>query len=229
MTKRPPQAAFFMAQFFQIPRKKRVVKRFSPFLLVLLVSCGDNVKFTQLQKDLDKLLKPASNDTVLYRQNLPDALERKEVKHLKRMNSGEMASLPTNLPLRQELVAYAMRYKGTPYLFASSDPQKGFDCSGFINFVFNNYNFDVPRSSKDFEFFGRTVSINEAREGDLVLFTGTDKNDPTIGHIGILINREGMKSEFIHSSSGRANGVTVSSLEQPGYTKRFVKVISVID
>lgn len=193
------------------------------------MSCSDDVKFTQLQKDIDQLLKPSDSDTVLYRQNLPPAAERNKVKKLKKMNSGEMVSVPTNLPLRRELVNYALQYRGTPYLFASSDPQQGFDCSGYINYVFNNYNFDVPRSSKDFEFFGRTVTINEAREGDLVLFTGTDENDPTIGHMGILINSKGMQSDFVHSSSGRANGVTVSSLKQPGYAKRFVKVISVID
>lgn len=205
------------------------MKAFLLFSTLLLVSCGDNLKFTQLEKDIDALFQKNKSDTVLYPANLPDARLRQNSNAGKILNSGRQATLPPNAKLRTELVHFAQQYTGTPYLFASSDPRQGFDCSGYINFVFNHFNFDVPRSSKDFEFFGRTVNIADAKEGDLVLFTGTDEHDPAIGHIGILIDSKGMQSDFVHSSSGKANGVTISSLRQQGYAKRFVKVISVID
>ncbi|MBL7749710.1 MAG: C40 family peptidase, partial [Chitinophagaceae bacterium] len=48
------------------------------------------------------------------------------------------------------LVAFAKTLIGIPYLYASTDPIKGFDCSGFITYVFNHFNIAVPRSSVDF-------------------------------------------------------------------------------
>ena len=123
------------------------------------------------------------------------------------------------------------QYIGTRYSFACATPEDGFDCSGFLYYVFSHFGYNVPRSSREYEFFGREISINEARRGDLVLFTPTE-NDTTgerIGHIGILINENGMNSDFSHSSSGKANGVTVSSLGSEHYTKRFVKVIDIMN
>ncbi len=49
-----------------------------------------------------------------------------------------------------ELVKYAETLIGIPYLYGSTDPQKGFDCSGFITYVFNYFNISVPRSSIEF-------------------------------------------------------------------------------
>lgn len=132
---------------------------------------------------------------------------------------------------RNDLVNFAQQYIGTPYKFACSTPEDGFDCSGFLFYVFNKFGYDVPRSSAEYEFFGREIPVGQARKGDLVLFTPTenDTSGARIGHIGILINEKGMNSDFIHSSSGKANGVTISSLGSDHYTQRFVKVINIID
>jgi cell wall-associated NlpC family hydrolase len=131
--------------------------------------------------------------------------------------------------VREQVVGFARRYMGTPYRYGSMDPQVGFDCSGFINFVFNHYQYNVPRSSKDFFHFGRQVEISKMQNGDLVIFTGTEPNSQEVGHIGIVLAARGMNSQFIHSSSGKANGVTISSLSEPHYARRLVKAISVID
>ncbi|MEO6638997.1 MAG: NlpC/P60 family protein, partial [Ginsengibacter sp.] len=61
--------------------------------------------------------------------------------------------------LPDSLVAYAETLLGTPYKYASTDPSVGFDCSGFITYVFNHYNISVPRSSKDFENTGTEIPI----------------------------------------------------------------------
>ena len=124
-----------------------------------------------------------------------------------------------------ELVSFAKTLIGTPYQYGSTDPAVGFDCSGFITYVFNHFNFKVPRSSVEFTNRGREVPVAQAQPGDLILFTGTDSASTTVGHMGIVIdNANGL--QFIHSSSGKANGVTISPLEGY-YEKRFVKVISV--
>lgn len=132
-----------------------------------------------------------------------------------------------NVPA-DSIIVFAQTLVGVPYLYASMDPLKGFDCSGFINYVFNRFGIKVPRSSRDFENFGETILLPEIKKGDLILFTGTDSTIKIIGHIGITISTEGEEIKFIHSTSGKAYGVTVSALNQY-YRNRFMKVIRLAD
>ena len=125
----------------------------------------------------------------------------------------------------QQLVSYAKTLIGTTYKYASTDPSIGFDCSGFITYVFNHFGIRVPRSSVDFTNVGKEVNSENAREGDLILFTGTVDSIRIVGHMGIVTeNTDTLR--FIHSSSGRANAVTISTLNGY-YQKRFVKTIRV--
>lgn len=126
----------------------------------------------------------------------------------------------------QSVIAFAQTLKGVPYKYASSDPKQGFDCSGFITYVFNHFNIRVPRSSIDFANVGREVPPPDARPGDLILFTGTDSTVRIVGHMGIVVSPPGSDVSFIHSSSGKAYGVTVNPLKGY-YETRFVKVVRV--
>ncbi len=124
-----------------------------------------------------------------------------------------------------ELVGFAKTLIGIPYKYASTEPSKGFDCSGFITFVFNHFGIKVPRSSLDFTNIGKEIKLEDAKEGDLILFTGTIDSIKIVGHMGIVTeNRDTLK--FIHSTSGRAYGVTISEFTNH-YENRFVKVISI--
>lgn len=124
-----------------------------------------------------------------------------------------------------EVVAFAKTQMGVPYLYGSTDPAKGFDCSGFITYVFNHFSIAVPRSSIDFTNVGKEVSAAQAKAGDLILFTGTDSTERFVGHMGIVIdNSDSLR--FIHSSSGKANGVTITPLNDY-YKGRYVKTIRI--
>ena len=125
-----------------------------------------------------------------------------------------------------QFVAHAKTLIGTPYLYGSVDPEKGLDCSGFVNCVSEHFDIDVPRSSVEFTNFGNTVETNDAQPGDLILFTGTDPNKHVVGHIGIITDNVEGEIEFIHSSSGKAKGVIISELGDH-YKTRFVKVIRI--
>ena len=125
-----------------------------------------------------------------------------------------------------DFVEYAKKLSGTPYLYGSVDPARGLDCSGFINVVSNHFGIKVPRSSVEFTNVGTAVESGEAKPGDLVLFTGTDPGKRVVGHIGIITDNTDGHLQFIHSSSGKAKGVTTSDLDGY-YQTRFVKVIRI--
>lgn len=125
----------------------------------------------------------------------------------------------------QQVVAFAKTLMGTPYLYGSTDPAKGFDCSGFITYVFNHFNIAVPRSSVEFTNVGKEVEAAQAREGDLILFTGTDSTERFVGHMGIVVeNTDTLR--FIHSTSGKQHGVTITPLNTY-YQSRYVKTVRV--
>jgi len=136
------------------------------------------------------------------------------------------AIVNTGTTSRASLLEYAKTLIGVPYLYASTDPAQGFDCSGFITHVFNHFDIAVPRSSVDFTNVGTEVTEAEAAPGDLILFTGTDSTIRIVGHMGIIENNQQGKIHFIHSSSGKANGVVITPLERY-YRGRFVKIIRV--
>ena len=193
-------------------------------VLVLASSCVWN---SDQAKGIGKLLQ-RSDSTAVYRDSseedntaqasantLPDTLVKRPLK-----------PLATSNVQPRELVSFAQTLIGTPYVYGSTDPKVGFDCSGFITYVFNHFGVSVPRSSIEFTHVGKPVSLEEAKVGDIVLFTGTDSADKFVGHMGIVTENQGGNVQFIHSTSGKAHGVTITPLETY-YKKRYVKTIRV--
>jgi cell wall-associated NlpC family hydrolase len=127
--------------------------------------------------------------------------------------------------LRDSIVNFGMKFLGTPYVAAGCG-KDGFDCSGFVYFVFQHYQIEVPRSSSGFEHFGKEILVEDVQKGDILLFLSPTRN--VIGHIGIVSNPKGKESDFIHASSGGEMKVMISSLSGKGYTQRFVKAIRVL-
>jgi len=127
----------------------------------------------------------------------------------------------------EELITFAQTLKGTPYKYACSDPKKGFDCSGFVQYVFNHFNIQVPRSSIAFTNVGKTIDLKNAMPGDLILFTGTNKKVRKVGHVGIVIQASDT-IKFIHSSSGKSWGVNETTLGSH-YKARFIKVVRLLE
>jgi cell wall-associated NlpC family hydrolase len=97
------------------------------------------------------------------------------------------------------VVGIAMRYLGVPYVWGGSTP-RGFDCSGFVAYVFAQIGVSLPHSSYAMFGMGTPVSISELQAGDLVFFTGAS-------HMGIYIGG----GQFIHSPH-TGDVVKISSL-----------------
>ncbi|MFH6999898.1 C40 family peptidase [Flavobacterium sp. FlaQc-57] len=128
---------------------------------------------------------------------------------------------------RDSIIIYSKQFLGTPYLYAGNSPKKGFDCSGFVNYVFQHFDISVPRSSREYKNLGTAKSSEDFKVGDVLVFYGY-KNKTVVGHVGIICEANGMQSKFIHASSGKAGSVTISDLNSEHYSKRFYKCVDVL-
>jgi cell wall-associated NlpC family hydrolase len=87
--------------------------------------------------------------------------------------------------LAQRVIASAKEHLGVPYLWGGTTP-KGFDCSGFLQYVFKQHGIPLPRVSKDQARAGVAVSPADARPGDLVAFDNS-RSRAGIDHIGMYL------------------------------------------
>ena len=111
-----------------------------------------------------------------------------------------------------KLIATAKKYMGTPYRFGGTTP-KGFDCSGFVQFVFRRNGFAIPRAADEQYRLGvRVKKRQELEPGDLVFFSTYEKG---ASHCGIYLGDD----QFIHVSSRR--GVRVDSLDDEYWKPRW--------
>ena len=113
----------------------------------------------------------------------------------------------------EQIVAFAEQFLGTPYVWAGSSPS-GFDCSGFVSYVFKNFGYTVNRTAASMYTNGVAVDKSELQIGDAVFFASSSES---IGHVGIYIG----DGEFIHSSSG-CGYVTISGLDEDYSSRMYV-------
>jgi cell wall-associated NlpC family hydrolase len=94
----------------------------------------------------------------------------------------------SHLAFGTRVVDYAKRFRGVRYVYGGSSPRSGFDCSGFVRYVYAH--FGVPLDHSSYAQFGRGRRVSRAslRPGDLVFFDG-------LGHVGIYIGN----GRFIHA------------------------------
>lgn len=142
---------------------------------------------------------------------------------------------PTFSKERQEFVTSiletAMNLEGVPYVYAGKSP-KGFDCSGFVSYVFKENKVALPASSSMYDNVGQKISLEKAQKGDVICFTGTDPSINRTGHVGIVIeNKANQPIKFIHATSGKAYSVAYSTLSKDGtghYAKRFRSIRRIV-
>lgn len=91
------------------------------------------------------------------------------------------------------IVEYAKTFIGTPYASGGNSP-RGFDCSGYVQYVMKNFGVDMPRTSTDQYSIGVRVSKSELMPGDLVYFKYSASSS-RLSHVGIYIG----DGNFIHS------------------------------
>lgn len=113
--------------------------------------------------------------------------------------------------LGKDIVSRAARYKGVPYVFGGTTP-KGFDCSGYVQYVFKDCKATLPRLADEQALKGVFVTQRQLRPGDLVFFT---TYLPGASHVGIYAG----SGQFWSASSSK--GVILSSLKDEYWKTRY--------
>ena len=112
----------------------------------------------------------------------------------------------------RRIISTAMEYMGVPYVFGGTSPY-GFDCSGYVQYVFAHSGISLPRTADVQYEVGTPVSTTDLVPGDLVFFTTYTYG---ASHVGIYVG----EGNFIHASSSQ--GVTISSLSHAYYSSRYI-------
>jgi peptidoglycan endopeptidase LytE len=117
-------------------------------------------------------------------------------------------ALPKVVPsITDQIVQSANGYLGVPYVWGGTTP-KGFDCSGFVQYVFAQKGIDLPRTSS--QMFSRGTAVKELKSGDLVFF-----GNGSINHVGIYLGN----GNFISATN---HGVKVETLWGGYWGGRYV-------
>jgi cell wall-associated NlpC family hydrolase len=107
----------------------------------------------------------------------------------------------------------ALSLRGAPYRTGGDDPN-GFDCSGFVQYVYQQHGVAMPREVREQFRVGRTVDRSRLAPGDLVFFSTVA---PGASHVGIVIGGD----QFVHAPSERGV-VRVENLSSQYWASRFV-------
>ncbi|NLR90759.1 C40 family peptidase [Flammeovirga agarivorans] len=127
----------------------------------------------------------------------------------------------------EKIAKKADDYIGVPYKYAKEDPYDGFDCSGFVLYVYKQFGFEFPHNSKRIAMLGKSIPLGQVQEGDIVCFGAENANNyKDVYHIGIIYRIEKEDVKMIHC--GTSTGVVVADLnkgywnEQSFFIKRLM-------
>ena len=125
-------------------------------------------------------------------------------------------SRSTGTELGKEIAAYALQYVGTPYKWGGKSPETGFDCSGFVQYIFGQFGYQTSRVANDALSDGVHVDPADLQPGDLLCFYSGNNY---VGHLGIYVG-DGL---FVHAANS-VTGVVTTSLTTGYYASRGYEI-----
>lgn len=124
---------------------------------------------------------------------------------------------------RRKLADYAKVWHNTPYKYAGKEPS-GFDCSGFTEYVFSNYGYNIGGTALTQAAKGRRRMMDEVKPGDLMFFGDNRK----VSHVAIVSSNDGNNIFITHSTSSK--GVITENLTASEYwSDRFLFAKDIIN
>jgi cell wall-associated NlpC family hydrolase len=126
------------------------------------------------------------------------------------------------------LIATGKKYLGVKYDFGAGKyaRTKRFDCSSFVQQLYNTYGVRLPRTSRNQAKYGISVSRKNLRKGDLMYFyvPGRFRTNKTVGHVGVYIG----SNKMLHSSPKPKNGVQITNINKSYWKKTYLGAKRVI-
>ena len=114
---------------------------------------------------------------------------------------------------RQEIVNFALKFKGTRYKYSGKSPDSGFDCSGFASYVFKSHGVDISGPSHQLARLGKEKNMSQLMPGDLVFFGKSHK----ISHVAIVAENKDNQIYVVHATTSA--GVKMDNITQSEYWK----------
>lgn len=116
--------------------------------------------------------------------------------------NNEIPTVPSNSAAGDQIVSFARQYLGYRYVYGGTTPSTGFDCSGFIYYIYKSCGYSISRSLSAQANTGTAVPKSELQAGDIVFFNNTSSG--ALGHVGIYIGNGTM----IHAANSKRGVVT---------------------
>ncbi len=121
------------------------------------------------------------------------------------------------------IIDFGKTYLGRTYVYGGCNSSQGFDCSGFIHYIFKMGGFELPRSSAEIHKIGAKVDLAQLKKGDLLFFNTS--NRAAISHVGIVSKIDTDQIVMLHVSSSK--GVQeIDILKSDYWYARFIKAQS---
>lgn len=164
----------------------------------------------------------------LHESRTEEVEEIGDVEEIREGQQVETESQPVPEPLgkwkdpeeRNLFVRVVKNFLGVPYKLGGST-LKGIDCSAFVKKIFEIFNVQLPRTSREQFRMGKKVGREELEEGDLIFFKTRRANNT---HVGIYIGN----NQFVHASY-RSKEVRVDTLDTPYFNQRFINGVRIIE
>lgn len=193
-----------------------MLKRFAPLvplaLVTLLFGCAvHSPESQQLQQSQPRNSVSSANQSA-------SVLEEEFVteQELSEFSQGKPYQMPA---LADSILERGKSLIGTRYRFGGTSERSGFDCSGFIGYLFREQaGMSLPRSTREMiNVDAPLVARNKLKPGDLLFFSTSGRG--RVSHAGIYLGDD----QFIHSSSRRGGGVRVDNLGDSYWSKTFIE------
>ncbi|MDE6126864.1 MAG: C40 family peptidase [Muribaculaceae bacterium] len=133
----------------------------------------------------------------------------------------EELDVAENQRMVSDMIAFAKKHIGTRYVRGGKGP-KGFDCSGFTSYVFNQFGYSLNPSSVGQYGQGDKVSRDEVQPGDLLFFTGRSASSGRVGHVGMAISNDPETGEITFIHAAISGGIRIDRISAPYYAARYI-------
>ncbi|MDM3888296.1 C40 family peptidase [Pseudomonas sp. BCRC 81390] len=201
-----------------------MLKRFAPLvplaLVTLLFGCAAHGPASQSEQQpqdhtpiaAESAFKAKASSSSVFGE--PEELATED--DLEAFSSSKPYQLPV---LADSILERGMSLIGTRYRFGGTSEKSGFDCSGFIGYLFREEaGVTLPRSTREMiNVDAPKVARNKLKPGDLLFFSTNGRG--RVSHAGIYLG----DNQFIHSSSRRSGGVRIDSLGDRYWSKTFIE------